>query len=129
MKKLLIIGVLMLIAVALVAEEVPGERYRINDDTYSEWVSMSEVEKTSYVWGVLTGAYAMASDLNWRTDSTHATDYVEGTLPSDWTVGDYIDTINYVYEAPPMRDAPIWTIMFRLREAVKVREEYGNKYE
>lgn len=127
MKKVIIMLVVMLIAGAASAQQIPGSGYLINDEAYEEWVGMSYDEQVSYTWGVLSGAYALASLLDWETDSTHISSFVEKTLPSNWSVQNYIDMINYVYEIRATRAIPIWTVLFKMEDVIEMRREYGDK--
>jgi len=127
------LGIAFIIAVTLFslifigvtgAQQHPANAYNIEKDNYWEWKTWTAEQKKFYVWGVLTGAYAMASDLSFNSGYVDLLQIARDILPDDYQVRDYTVAIEWIYEQPEMRDPPAWGIIFRVDELLEIRRDY-----
>ena len=113
MHKLLMKKLLIHLAVLLGACSVLVAETGISDYTYKDWVIFSDQEKAIYVLGVVSGAYAFASDAIETYGDQRLWDLYKQRVPAR-LVQEYIWAINLVYSDVRFRTVPIWLILFRL---------------
>jgi len=123
MKKKTLIVLLLLSVLLTLSAQTPPHRYHVDKDDYFVWRLWTDEQKSYYIWGVLSGAWAMASDLAYISGYTSFIKEMEQALPR-LTVGEYRTSIDYIYEMVDYRTVPVSVIIFRLESLLEERRSY-----
>lgn len=124
MRRVLLVLVLIIVVGSLYGQQHPANQYDITKDNWWQWRNWTVDQQKFYVLGVLSGAYAMACDVSFKSGYVDLLRLVEDTLPDDYHLRDYHIAIAWIYEQPEMRTIPIWMIVFRVDEMLEIRRSY-----
>lgn len=122
MRKIIVIAILLSLTTAVVAQQNSVNKYSVEKDNYYEWMKWSDEQKSFYIWGVLSGAWAMASDLSYNSGYVDLLRMAEDLLPP-LQVRDYRVAVDWIYEMDEMKEIPVATVIFRLEQLLEIRRE------
>jgi hypothetical protein len=123
MKKILIIVLLLLSLLAVYGQNSMNDQYGVRRDAYERWSTWSVTQKNYYIWGALSGAWAMGSDIAYESGYMELLPIMNEALPR-LTVEQYRISIDYIYKADEFKSIPVVVVMFRLTSLLEERKAY-----